>query len=340
MNLLEQVLKHLIGQYFCAFGLGLSGAIALQPVVLGAAIALSPDAPSHSPALVQSVAIANASAEPYTSAEPSSAKADKKPRPSQQSTQPSSPDHSTATAPEAAPEVQIRVRVGHHPSQLELATSTPAAVTSTSGNSHGSLQPMTRYAAQVNASGIQIGTFQLENGVLIDPGPEGLVFVNSRWYRGQLYLVYADGELLAVNLVDLEHYLYSVVGSEMPASWHPDALRAQAIAARSYALIHIGRPASSWFDLGDNERWQAYNGIASEAASTHAAVADTTAQVLTQNGQILEAMYAATQEITDRAHDGFGMSQYGAEALANQGHNYQQILANYYPGSAIARLQG
>ncbi|MBD1913647.1 MULTISPECIES: SpoIID/LytB domain-containing protein [unclassified Leptolyngbya] len=331
MTSIQRILKNNLGQQLCAFSLGLAGAVAMQPI-----FSVQADALSFPLQATSSVTVGNSTGDLHASDSKtqqlpgrlSQAKSDKKT---------ASTRHSAN--PQPAPAMQIRVRIAHHPSQFEIATSTAATVSTFNGSQEGTMQPMSRYVAQVNTQGIQLGPMQLQNGVMIDPGADGFVFVNGLWYRGRLSLVYADGELLAVNLIDLEQYLYSVVGSEMPASWHPDALRAQAIAARSYALIHISRPASTWFDLGNNERWQAYNGVESEANSTYAAVSDTSAQVLTYDGQILEALYASTQAITDEAHDGFGMSQYGAEELARQGHNYQQILANYYPGAMLARLR-
>lgn len=336
MTSIQRILKNNLGQQLCAFSLGLAGAIAMQPIFpVQAVSSTSPSHANSSATITHSAGDSGATTVNASDAKThqlpgrlAQSKREKKPRPTQQSAN-----------PQPTPAVQIRVRVAHHPSQIQIATSTAATISTFNGSHQGNLQPMGRYVAQVNTQGIQLGSMQLENGIVIDPGADGFVFVNGLWYRGRLNLVYAEGELLAVNLIDLEQYLYSVVGSEMPTSWHMDALRAQAIAARSYALIHIGRPASPWFDLGNNERWQAYNGVESEATSTYAAVSDTAAQVLTYDGQIVEALYASTQAITDEAHDGFGMSQYGAEELARQGHNYQQILANYYPGAMLARLR-
>ena len=67
----------------------------------------------------------------------------------------------------------------------------------------------------------------------------GAVFVGDRWYKGKLLLVVQGNKLLAINYVNLEEYLLSVVGSEMNAAAPIEALKAQAVAARSYALVHI-----------------------------------------------------------------------------------------------------
>lgn len=168
--------------------------------------------------------------------------------------------------------------------------------------------------------------------------PNGYLAVGDRWYRGRVLLVPRGDKVLAVNYVDLENYLTSVVGSEMHSTAPTEALKAQAIAARSYALVHMVRPASQWFDLGDNQRWQVYKGISSEQDTSHNAVTSTLGQVLSHNGGVVESLYASTDEIVARVHKGKGMSQYGAYDLAKQGYNYQQILNRYYPGVTVARV--
>jgi SpoIID/LytB domain protein len=117
-----------------------------------------------------------------------------------------------------------------------------------------------------------------------------------------------------------------------------NALKAQAVAARSYALVHIIRPASRWYNLGDNQRWQVYKGISTEYNTTQQAVNETNNKILSRQGGVVESLYASTEEIVNRAHGGSGMSQTGAYKLAEAGYNYQQILGYYYPGVEVATL--
>lgn len=164
------------------------------------------------------------------------------------------------------------------------------------------------------------------------------MYVGEAWYRSKVLLVAQEDKLLAINYVNLEQYLASVVGSEMSSAAPIEALKAQAIAARS-SLVHKFRPASSLYDLGNDERHQSYKGIASEYNTTHQAVSETAGQILSYQGGVVESLYGATQAIVDKAHKGSGMSQTGAYSYAAQGYNYQQILAIYYPGVTIARLE-
>jgi len=108
--------------------------------------------------------------------------------------------------------------------------------------------------------------------------------LGGRPYRGQLLVSVAGSALRAVNNVGLEGYLYGVVPSEMPHDWLPEALKAQAVAARSYALAV--RKRGSWFDLYPDTRSQVYNGIAGEKPSTTAAVQETAGQVVLYDGKV------------------------------------------------------
>ena len=169
----------------------------------------------------------------------------------------------------------------------------------------------------------------------------GSVQVNGVAYAGRLFLVAEAGRPTLVNHLPLETYVASVVGSEMPSSWSMEALRAQAVAARSYALAHMARPANRHWHLGDNTRWQAYQGLKTSTTRTRQAVASTAGLILSYQGAIVESLYAATREITLEAHGQLGasMSQHGAQELAEQGRRYNEILGHYYQGASLARLR-
>jgi peptidoglycan hydrolase-like amidase len=127
----------------------------------------------------------------------------------------------------------------------------------------------------------------------------------------------------------------------MPSHWNLEALKAQAIAARSYALAHMARPASSHWHLGDTTRWQAYRGLGSVTDRTRAATGATAGVILSYQGGIVESLYAATEQISREAHGHLGasMSQHGAQDLAQQGLRYNEILGRYYQGASLARLE-
>ena len=171
--------------------------------------------------------------------------------------------------------------------------------------------------------------------------PGRSVGFDQQRYRGDLQLLCQGNRLTVVNHLPLEDYISSVVGAEMPSHWPAEALRAQAVAARSYAMAHLARPASQAWNLGATTRWQAYRGVASESPSSRAAAADTQGLILSFEGGIVESLYAADRKLTVEAHGHLGasMSQHGARRLAGKGYQFTQILAKYYPGASLARLQ-
>jgi peptidoglycan hydrolase-like amidase len=93
------------------------------------------------------------------------------------------------------------------------------------------------------------------------------------------------------------------------------------------------------YHLSNGERHQAYKEIVTEYNTIHQAVSETAGEILSSQGGVIESLYGATQAIVDKAHKGVGMSQTGAYAYANQGYDYRQILAVYYPRAAIALLE-
>ena len=122
------------------------------------------------------------------------------------------------------------------------------------------------------------------------PSGDGADFqLQQRGYRGRLQLLVGATAVRAINHVPLEAYLPSVVGSEMPASWPQAALRAQAVAARTYALRQ--RKPAAPFDVSATVTSQVYKGVDAETPSTRQAVASTRGQVLTYGSSLANAVF-------------------------------------------------
>ncbi|NCR28337.1 MAG: SpoIID/LytB domain-containing protein [Microcystis aeruginosa Ma_QC_C_20070823_S13] len=237
------------------------------------------------------------------------------------------------------PALEIRVAIKRDVASVLIGVNGPAVITDRQGRGLKTIATNEGLPVIPGAKGLKMGDLSLPEVIFVQPtSADGLVYVDDSWYRGKVLLVAQGDRLLVVNHVNLEAYLYSVVGSEMHSTAPMHALKAQAIAARSYALVHIIRPANAWFHLGNSQRWQVYKGIRSEYQSTHQAVNATAGQILSYKGGVVESLYAATDEIVAWAHGGRGMSQTGAYKLAEKGLDYQQILGNYYPGVGLARL--
>ncbi|HKC91475.1 MAG TPA: SpoIID/LytB domain-containing protein, partial [Candidatus Limnocylindria bacterium] len=120
----------------------------------------------------------------------------------------------------------------------------------------------------------------------------GLLTFNGRAYRGTLDVTRDDeGDMIVVNEVGTAAYLASVIGSEEPTTWMPEALAAQAIAARTYLSRHLRQHEN--YDLEGDTRDQEYDGLAGESDSTVKAVERTTGMIATYRGSPIEALYSA-----------------------------------------------
>jgi stage II sporulation protein D len=204
---------------------------------------------------------------------------------------------------------QLRVAIQEGVSRVQVGSSTRAIVRDSTGQEIGELEALNAFNAQGGGGNVALGQLR-SHQLWIEPTDNGFVWIGDRWYRGRTQLVPTGKGLVAVNYVDLEQYLYSVLGAEMSASWPLEALKAQAVAARTYALYKRATGGNSVFDVGDTTQWQVYKGLETEAKSTHQAVESTAGQVLTYGGQpILAVFHASSGGHTENVEDIWRQSQ-------------------------------
>ena len=123
----------------------------------------------------------------------------------------------------------------------------------------------------------------------------GIITLSDRGYRGAIEVgVYTGSTLTAVNVVEMDDYLYGVVASEMPASWPEEALKAQAVAARTYALSRLHAHEDSGYQLCDGTNCQVYKGYGNESESTNQAVDATSGQVMLYGGEPINAVFCSS----------------------------------------------
>jgi len=195
----------------------------------------------------------------------------------------------------AAWAIELRVAILEGVRQVTISSSTPAQLRDDAGRAIA-VSPQQSVAAVFTGSSVQAAGIQGRQ-LLLEPRDTGLVRVGDRWYRGRLQILSTSRGLLVINLVDLEDYLPSVVGKEMYPSWPQEALKAQAVASRSFVLFRRDRERrrpGTLYDVGATVTHQVYPGVSSETASTLAAVAATRHQVLTYGGQVIEAVFHAS----------------------------------------------
>lgn len=192
---------------------------------------------------------------------------------------------------QAKESLELRIAIEQNVPQVNVGSSVDAQVLDSAQRPLGAIKGMNGFAAQAKDGGVALDQWKSGAMWVVPKDPNGVVWIGNRWYRGRVYLVPTGKGLTAVNYVDLEQYLFSVLGSEMSGNWPQEALKAQAVAARSYALHERQNGRSGIFDLGDTQGWQVYNGIQSESTGTQTAVMATAGQVLAHNKQIINAVF-------------------------------------------------
>ena len=121
------------------------------------------------------------------------------------------------------------------------------------------------------------------------------VSVNGKAYRGSIILKKdSNGLLTVINRVGMEDYIAAVTAVEMSPSWHIEALKVQAVCARTYAMRNMGKHSKYGFDLCSSVDCQAYKGVSAESDSTRKAAEETAGQYMTYDGQVIDAVYSAT----------------------------------------------
>ncbi|HEY9737896.1 MAG TPA: SpoIID/LytB domain-containing protein [Trichocoleus sp.] len=186
--------------------------------------------------------------------------------------------------------VELRVAIREGAPAITVGSSTTAVVRDRTGQGLGQLPGGRSINVASEGGRVRLASW-LGDAFWVEPTDGGYIFIGDRWYRGRVLVTPGANGVTAVNFVDLEAYLYSVLGGEMPVSWPLEALKSQAVAARSYALYHRSRSQAQPYDVVSTTASQVYKGLESEAQSTRAAVDATRGQVLTYGGQIIEAVF-------------------------------------------------
>jgi stage II sporulation protein D len=190
-----------------------------------------------------------------------------------------------------APVARIRVLLGEGKKALALSSDSPFSVKDASS----AVYQLAPGAYQLGpALKLKVDPAQpakaLPGPLVFLPGATPLKYAGKE-YRGQLQVNPGKSALQIVNNVGLEPYLYGVVPREVPFAWPPEALKAQAVVARSYALAVRKTGA---YDVFADTRSQVYGGVAAEKPSTTAAVDATAGQVVLYEGKVATTFFFST----------------------------------------------
>ena len=127
------------------------------------------------------------------------------------------------------------------------------------------------------------------------------IWVGQKRYAGKLKILIRENDILVINIIGIEKYLGSVVGSEMPAKWPLEALKAQAIASRTYALKQKG---NSLYNIDSTNKNQVYIGLEARTNKTKRAVKSTRSLVLTYKNKLINSLFhSSSAGMTENSQD-------------------------------------
>lgn len=188
------------------------------------------------------------------------------------------------------PSTRLRVLVADAAATVTVTSAAPFSVEDAGGRSYelaaGAVTVGPGLELPVGPAG---AARKLAGPVLFRPAKGGSLSFGDKGYRGELRVARTGKRLQLVNVVALEAYLLGVVPGEMPKDWPLEALKAQAVAARTYAIANLVKGKS--FDLYSDWRSQLYHGISSEAPATTRAVRETRGEILGFAGAPAQALY-------------------------------------------------
>jgi stage II sporulation protein D len=164
------------------------------------------------------------------------------------------------------------------------------------------------------------------------------VTVNRRKYRGALTAVLNDNRknLTVINSLSLDHYLYGVVAKEVMPLWPDEAIKAQAVAARSFAMYHMAHPQDKYYDIKANDMGQVYGGIEAEHANTSKFVDATRGIIATYDGEPIQAFFhSSSGGYTESASEVWGKDIPYLRAV----QDYDQDAPNYSWTKTMTKVQ-
>ncbi|HXF82587.1 MAG TPA: SpoIID/LytB domain-containing protein [bacterium] len=192
--------------------------------------------------------------------------------------------------PGAASDAAIRVGILREQGGVVLMSDRPIDVLA--GWQRASL-PAGAHEIVPGAAGLEVpGLGDVVPPVRFTPTGEARLFIGIRPYRGVIELRRTPGgRITVINELPLEAYLYGVLKMEVDPSWPVEALKAQAVAARTLALYHLGRYRSEGYDVRATTDTQVYGGVLAEDPRTVAAVEATRGEILVYQGRPILAVF-------------------------------------------------
>jgi stage II sporulation protein D len=141
--------------------------------------------------------------------------------------------------------------------------------------------------------GVKVGKYNLSFPVRIEPS-NGVIFANSKPYRGYLLLKKSGSKINVINVLYIEEYIRGVLPKEVGADWHIEVLKSQAVISRTYAIANLNRHRQQGFDMCSTTHCQVYGGAGVETNKTNLIVSETSGEVLTFKDGLAQTVFHAT----------------------------------------------
>lgn len=189
---------------------------------------------------------------------------------------------------------------------------------------------------------VQVGTLKSNQPIIIEPAKDTLLTWNENSYAGKLVIVPVQHTFILVEHVDLENYLYGVLPYEMSYSWPIEALKAQAVAARTYTLKTLEHSKNKYFDLYSDVRSQMYKGGGKQYPSVKEAVDATKNKVLTYNDQLFYTYYhgncgGGTDDVTSWNTHAKSIKPLGGASCAYDSHSKSYSFKQDIPYAKVSK---
>lgn len=155
------------------------------------------------------------------------------------------------------------------------------------------VEPKNSSVEITNQSGKTLFAYDSNKEIGITNNSSGVISVDGKKYRGSIIPKRTGGANISIiNKLPLNEYLYGVVPKEMSGSWPIESLKAQAVAARNYAVMNIGKKHSKdGFDLCPTDHCQVYGGYESESSNSNKAVLETGNKIMIYDNKVIDALY-------------------------------------------------
>ena len=180
----------------------------------------------------------------------------------------------------------VRVLLGHF-NELEISGTDLVL------NNTMSIESSSVFSIHCNQAGISYGLNSKPEQRLQISSRGNFVNIQDKAYRGDIFIYIDHGNCAVVNKLNLEKYIAGLINKEMLASWPMEALRAQAVASRTYALHQMQYSSARNFDLESTTQDQVYDGASSETPKSNRAAESTQGMVLAWKHEPIKAFFHA-----------------------------------------------